>query len=225
MVETIEIFPQHLWKFKLNLDLEDLARRCNKARYNPQVKSKVKSNIGGWQSYEEMFQEGHGFEDVRNALCRAHTELAEKVGITGYWALNSMWINVNFPHTKNQMHDHLANPNKGHHNLISGVLWVKTLPNSGNLRLYNCYCQQEMYGFFKDVEHIKNSVYYDITPVDGTCYMFNASKQHEVTENLSGENRISISFNFEILDESEAKKHGIPKHGVAFNDDPRPWNK
>jgi len=213
-IETVEIFPQHLWKMKLNLNLADLTKRCEKARYDPRIKPKVKSNIGGWQSYEEMFQEGHGFEDVRN-----------EIGVVGYWALYAMWININFPHSMNSMHDHLSNPNEGHHNLISGVMWVKTPPNSGHLRIYNCRCQQEMYEFFTDTDHVKNSTYYDIQPEDGICYMFNASKQHEVTENLSGENRISISFNFEILEEAEAKKHGLPKHGVAFNDDPRPWNK
>ena len=82
-----------------------------------------------------------------------------------------------------------------------------------------------MYGFFKDVEHIKNSVYYDITPVDGTCYMFNASKQHEVTENFSGENRISISFNFEVLEEDEANKYGLTKGKIGYYNDLRPWNK
>ena len=224
-IETIEIFPQHIWKFKLNLNLEDLARRCEKARYDPKIKSKLKSNVGGWQSDEEMFQEGRGFEDVRNTLCQSQIELARKLGITGYWALNSMWININYPHSRNNMHDHLSNPNTGHHNLITGVLWVKTPPNSGYLRLFNCRCQQEMYGFFKDTEYVKNSMYHDAIPEDGICYMFNASKQHEVTENLSGKNRISISFNFEILDEDEAGRLGLIEGNVGYPNEPRPWNK
>ena len=224
-IETIEIFPQQIWKTKLNLNLADLTKRCEKARYDPRIKSTIKSNIGGWQSYEEMFQEGHGFEDVRTELCHAHLNLQKTVGINGYWALNAMWININFPHSQNCMHDHLANPNIGHHNLISGVIWVKTPPNSGDLRMYNCRCQQEMWEFFEDSEHVKNSMYYDIQPEDGMCYMFNASKQHGVTENLSGENRISISFNFEILDGNEAKKYGLQENAIAYNDDPRPWNK
>ena len=211
IMETIPIFPQYLWRFDIRdrLNWRDLKERSRAVRYNPEHKLQgYKSNIAGWQSNTELFMDGNGFEDLRSALIDCHIEIVEQVGLQGYWAINAMWCNVNYPHSQNSIHHHAHNPNEDCDNLISGVVWID-IPseNSGRLRMYNCRCLQELYGWFKDSRKIAEMAYYDIEPQEGIAYFFNAGKMHDVSENLSGENRISFSFNFEVVAPEKAKQH------------------
>ena len=56
--------------------------------------------------------------------------------------------------------------------------------------------------------------YVDIEPQEGICYFFNAGKMHDVAENLSGLNRVSISFNFEVIAPEVAEKYGLSIENV-----------
>jgi len=204
-MEMIPIFPQYLWRFNLRdrLDLKQLKKRANDIQYDPRFRSTgLKSNFAGWQSNAELFVEGNGFEELRDQLIQCHIEIVEQLNLHGYWSINSMWCNINYPHSQNTIHHHLDNPNVGCENLVSGVIWLDVpKQNSGQLRMYNCRCQQELYGWFKNSSKIAEMAYVDIEPQEGICYMFNAGKMHDVAENMSEQNRISISFNFEVSSE------------------------
>ena len=204
VMETIPIFPQYLWKFDLRdkSDWKNIKQRCEAIRYDPTYKiTEPKSNIVGWQSTPDLFEDGKGFESLRDSLIDCHIELIQSIGLDGYWAINAMWCNVNYPHSCNSLHHHSNNPNKGCENLISGVVWIDIpASNSGRLRLYNCRCQQEIYNWFGDKGKIADMAYVDIEPEEGIAYFFNAGKMHDVSENLSNQNRTSISFNFEVME-------------------------
>ena len=68
-VERITVFPQHVWKFKTDLNCVDLAKRCERLYYDKRNWiADQKSNAGAWQSDVDLFKEGRGFEDVRDEI-------------------------------------------------------------------------------------------------------------------------------------------------------------
>ena len=62
----------------------------------------------------------------------------------------------------------------------------------------------------------RNFSKHDITPSEGEGYIVNASKKHLVTRNESELTRISMSFNFELLDPSVTKAAGIKGDQVVL---------
>lgn len=102
------------------------------------------------------------------------------------------WLQFNQPQSYFVRHDHYGA-------LISGVLYLEVPENSGDIIFHNpIEARRVSNTFFERVKAEENEYNYShvkYTPVVGEMLIFESWLQHTVAQNLSTENRISVSFN------------------------------
>ena len=152
------------------------------------------SNRGGWQSNQITIQ-----KDRSELLKEIITNSVSKLPILeGVYAAVEGWKNINQPGNFNVKHNH---PRSN----LSGVLWIKTPKNSGNLvftspNFFNRY--EELDSYTKEFKYNSNSyMTYYFRPMEGRLLIFPSSLEHEVKENKSNEDRISYSFKIKLIHE------------------------
>ena len=148
------------------------------------------SNKQGWHSTIIMhFREE--FSKITNAINDAQKSVSTEEGYDSDWPLivESMWANVSPKHAYNTFHTH---PNA----LWSGVYYVQCPENCGRIKFHNMPDQHHK-PIYDDNElqhpHQWSSVFYE--PIEGRLILFPSNRGHEVEQNLSDTDRISISFN------------------------------
>ena len=153
------------------------------------------SNRNGWQS--------KGF-DVSDEGGIIHSSILQ--GLRSFPVVKntttmvaSAWININSPGAYNVKHSHPESQ-------LSGVMWIKSPKDGGVIEFENPNSHEaftEMNAYTEEFKE-KNFVYpvYWFTPTEGRIVVFPSYLQHEVRENKSNEDRISISFNL-ILTNSD----------------------
>lgn len=140
-------------------------------------KSQQKSNMGGYQTRDDLENEGVFQELIKilngigNSICQNYTNKPVKV--------ISMWGNINEKYCFNAAHTHEG--------LISGVLYLEVPENSGRL----VFCNPAVRS---DTHPIKQKNY-AIVPQKLACILFPSWLEHYVEPNMSDSTRISISFN------------------------------
>jgi len=149
-----------------------------------------KTNAGGWHSETDMNQKEE-YNPLTRELFNMQEEIYQKEHLSRKPVLGNMWANVNYPKCYNRPHIH---PNS----LFSGVYWIKTPQNSGNLMLYDPRPGVQMTmpnrKEGKMSPEFWREVHYE--PKAGRCIMFPSWLWHEVKPNNSNDTRISVSFNF-----------------------------
>ena len=149
-----------------------------------------KTNVNGWHSQTDMNQKPE-YDPLTKELFNMQKEIFKKEFLTQKPGLGNMWANINYPGGYNRPHLH---PNS----LFSGVYWIKTPKNSGNLMLYeprpgaHTTMPNRKEGKLPPV--LWREVHYQ--PKAGTLIMFPAWLWHEVQPNRSQDIRMSVSFNF-----------------------------
>lgn len=147
------------------------------------------SNVLGWHSKTNLFD----FEEIKlfkQLVDAAIAEVAQAVGYSNVRILPAnCWVNVNPKYASNKIHDH-ANC------LFSGVYYVKTPENCGNLMFYD---PRSARTFYKP--NVQNFTAYTADAVAhaaeaGLLLIFPSWLKHGVEPNLSDEDRVSISFNY-----------------------------
>lgn len=147
------------------------------------------SNVLGWHSRANLFN----FEEIKPFKQLVDDAIGEAAKALGYSNVKILpancWANINPKYASNKIHDH-ANC------LFSGVYYVKTPKNCGNLMFYDPRTARTFY---------KPSVQ-DFTPYTadavahaaeaGLLLIFPSWLKHGVEPNLSDEDRVSISFNY-----------------------------
>ena len=195
--KVVNIFPSSIHSLGINNfdDYKDqLIQETYQERDEDPIGRKI-SNRGGWQSNQINIQE-----------CKSKT--LKKIiidSLSGFIPISenvSMviegWKNINAPGDFNVKHDH---PRSN----LSGVLWIKTTKNSGNLvftspQLFNKF--QELYNYTDEFKYdTKSYMTYYFPPTEGRILLFPSSLEHEVEENKSDEDRISYSFNIKLINE------------------------
>lgn len=126
--------------------------------------------------------------------------LCVKKDITLY--IQNSWIIIHKTNHFSHAHFHL-------NSFLSGILYVKTPPNSGDITFYNNYARSSLLPllnipFEKYNEY--NSSNWTIPVKEGKLLLFPSGLQHSVPYNLSMDTRICLAFNVLIkgdLKESE----------------------
>tara|TARA_B100001175_G_scaffold298141_1_gene288487 strand:+ start:54 stop:653 length:600 start_codon:yes stop_codon:yes gene_type:complete len=198
-MSVIPLFPTLLYYTDVNnFDLiqKELINYCYQERKNfPE--SEHRSNKGNsWHS------KGH-YMNTKNILSTTIYSTVfdyfEKSGVFKKgvnFSFHNAWININSTGGYNDTHHHPGS-------LLSGVLWVKSSKDSGNIMFDDPAMFNESNivtelsddlknHYHKDPEHWRN-------PVEGLLLMFPSYLMHRVGVNKSNEDRISISFNLDIL--------------------------
>ncbi len=190
---SINLFPTIIHQFDVN-GFDEIQNQLIDYVYEFKNKNPegVKfSNYGGWQSHDFIINNNndllHSF--LINCLFNfpnIHKSINFSV---------DAWININKPGDYNTKHNHPESH-------LSGVLWIKAPEECGILQFqspveFQTYTEIKSY-----TEEFKNSNNYSHTyyfsPTEGRMLVFPSHLLHEVLENKSNEDRISVSFNIQL---------------------------
>ena len=195
--KTVNLFPSSIHSLGIN-DFDNYKDQLVKEIYQERDENPIGrkiSNRGGWQSNQININHCKS-ETLKEIIIRSLCQLEP---IFKNVSMNVQgWMNINGPGNFNVKHDH---PRSN----LSGVLWIKTPKNSGNLvftspQLFNKF--EELYNYRDEFKYdTKSYMTYYFTPTEGRILLFPSSLEHEVEENKSNEDRISYSFNIELINE------------------------
>ena len=187
------IFPVPIHQFDVN-GFDEIQNELVDYAYDLKKKDpegNLLSNRGGWQS--------KGF-DVNDENDKLHQFIVNCFSQFPYIKISVKlllhgWININKPGDYNVMHSHPTND-------LSGVIWLNAPKDSGRIVFvspFNFKSYKEMSSYtddFKKSFNIDESYYFN--PIAGRILVFPSHLQHEVLENKSNEDRISVSFNIRL---------------------------
>lgn len=103
-------------------------------------------------------------------------------------SLEQVWINISEKGDYQELHSHTTPSNS---NLFSGIIYLKTPKNSGNLILH--HPNKLITDIMPSSPKVPKISQY--IPQEGSIILFPSWLEHEVWINKSDESRISISFN------------------------------
>ena len=175
----------------LNIDNEDLERYCYEVKEKD--KGRKISNQGGWQSNLINVADIR-IRDLYEAVMYRVDAINRKIGYSGPKInMQAFWLNINGKNNYNEMHDHPGS-------FYAAVYYVKAKEEQGDIVFYNPI------PFFSNYATANNAHQYDqfnstnwgISPKTGKLLIFPSYLNHFVKINTVEEDRISISFNFNL---------------------------
>lgn len=187
-MEIIDLFSVPILEKTFDFDLEDMQYDCYCKREIDGGRNV--SNINGWQS-SRLNVGNTPLDYFFDEMLICAKEFADKISLKSDLIMDTAWININGPGAYNQVHDH---PNC----MLSGVFYVKAPEDCGNIE-FRHPSLSEMSRDWSRKEKESNkytSHVWRFIPKENTAYIFPSWLNHQVFVNNSGEDRISISFNF-----------------------------
>ena len=169
----------------LNQELErDIIAWANKD------KGITRTNVQGWHSTTDMHERPE-FKKLVNMLYDCQKTVYEQEYYESEPHLGNMWANINPPGGSNRAHQH---PNS----LWSGVYWIKTPENCGDLKIDDPRSSAAMCRPRQKPGELPTRLHREThyKPIAGRCIMFPSWLMHCVDPNQSNDIRISVSFNF-----------------------------
>jgi len=175
------LFETPIWGFVLNdQNLQTLDYSEYILDLADTEQSETKSNMGGWQSRDNLYQDPI-FQEFNQAIVSiAKNVLQEYTQREPY--IQSMWANINVKGDYNAHHTHEGE--------LSGVYYCQVPKNPGRLVLVNPVVRSY-------ISVVKNNNFH-INPERLALIMFPSWLEHYVESNQSDDSRISISFNIGI---------------------------
>ena len=193
-ITNYALFPTIVTEVECNLFKyikEDLTRWIY--NYKSKTEGVVHSNRGGWQSPSDFYNDPSFSEFAEYIVKNANDALCY---YTCKFNLGNMWININRKGDYNVVHDHPEST-------ISGVMWIKTPENCGKLkfRSSHSFVEHSLFEYADETIKKERNYYSDFHffPKEGTMVLFASHLLHDVDQNESDEDRISIAFNLNIL--------------------------
>tara|TARA_B100000287_G_scaffold258541_1_gene243063 strand:- start:565 stop:1182 length:618 start_codon:yes stop_codon:yes gene_type:complete len=180
-MEVLEFFPSCVIVEKLNFKRDTLESNLDEFK---EKGSKVQfSNVNGDQ-YNDYRN-----KDLSDAILEILPRKEGKEDLMNPYVY--MWVNRNPKGASNSRHTHMTY-NKPI--LLSGVYYVKVPENSGRIRFYDprmiSLVNPPDYDYYYD-----GAQYNFLNPQEDMIIMFPSWFEHDVEENKSDEERISIGFN------------------------------
>lgn len=181
-MQIVNLFPTHIFVKECDFDLERLLDKAYKHKSN--VKSLNKSGVNSYQGHE--FRDNDLENEITDSLPQLETRKLKDIKVS------TMWLNINGAESYNQPHTHDPFGNIA----LSGVFYIKTPENSGNIRFF------DPRGIITDAIDMKyynaSTSWFEITPYENLLIIFPSWLYHSVGVNQSIQDRISISFNIKI---------------------------
>ena len=193
-----KLFPTPIFECKLN-NFEQLNLELEKYIYdlkkNDEKGLKLSNRSGGWHS--PYFDIGKN-EIVKKFLNALSPHLLEIINKDYGWKctpdqirFEGMWSVINKKNSYNIRHFH---PNCH----LSAAYYVKAKENCGKIKFFEPLDQKLMKTPSKNKTTELSAEVVNFTPNEGDLLIFPSYLHHSVEENLSGEDRIVISFNVDI---------------------------
>jgi len=149
--------------------------------------------VGGYTSYASLNNLHHrypSFMEFEKAITREANTFARKLGwnLKGFeLQMTDCWANIMPAGTYHTLHFHP-------HSVLSGAFYVSTPPGSVALKL-----EDPRMSFFMNAPQGKD-LYVSLPAKEGNFVLFESWLRHEVPPNRSKKDRISISFNYALLE-------------------------
>jgi uncharacterized protein (TIGR02466 family) len=180
------IFSSYVQKDLFTFNIKNIKKEI----LNMKVKNKgrIISNYNGWQS-ENYLKINKNFKKLFNQINLSVKEIEKNLNLEKKLFLHNYWCNINYLSCFNRPHNHLGA-------VISGVYYVSTPKNCGNLVLENYDGNKHTtYKFVKKYNEY-SSTKWTVIPEENLCVLFPSYLVHYVEPNLNKKERISISFNY-----------------------------
>ena len=193
--ELVNLFPSSVHIFNIN-GFDEVRNKLIDYVYEYKKNDpdgNIISNRGGWQSKNFSVQKE---DDILHSLiinCLASFPYIKE----SYNIFADAWININPSGSYNIKHNHPTCD-------LAGVLWIKCPKDCGEIIFDNPSAFQTFKTInayedkFKDVNKIHHTYFFP--PVEGRVLIFPSHLDHNVKENKSKEDRISVSFNIRLQD-------------------------
>tara|TARA_B100002019_G_C20917233_1_gene425776 strand:+ start:52 stop:591 length:540 start_codon:yes stop_codon:yes gene_type:complete len=178
-MKVFNFFPTNVWVGNLDIDNKKLLSKIYK--FSKRKKSETVSNEGGYQ--------GHllGDEEFYDKVIKCMPRQKDLYSYTIY-----DWVNINKKGSKNNRHYHYNSDL-----FLSGVYYVKVPESSGRIRFYDPR-GPFVRGAADTVHFYGDNAYQYIVPQEGMILFFPTWLEHDVEENQSDEDRVSIAFNIKV---------------------------
>jgi len=125
--------------------------------------------------------------DLKQKIIKAYEDfLNNNLHYENKFKITTSWITRTLPSQKSHAHNHL-------NSMFSGVFYIQTKKNCGKIQFQNLFNKT----FHLNVKsyNIYNSDFWEIEPLDGLILIFPSEIYHQVLENFSDIERVSIAFN------------------------------
>ena len=182
-----ELFAVPILRVKLDLDVKKIKRYCNKLHKTGE--NRVVSNQGGFQTLMDMSDKA--IKPLVKKIELHGQLLAQQFINDNPQKVLGMWLNING-------HNHCNLPHLHNGCDLSGVYYVKTPKNSGQLAFEHPAC--DVISYYSQEQKLSNmnpwnSQYWNFDPEEDWLYLFPGWLKHGVLINESQNDRISIAFN------------------------------
>jgi len=185
----IDVFKIPVYEAKLDLDIKELELFCNSYEgWHPE--GRFYSNMGGYQSHD-MPLDITDIQPLVKEIEEHASNFAKEFINPNKQVIDSMWININGYKDYNMPHNHPQSD-------IAGVFYIKTPKDCGFLTVQHpALPVLNYYDLNLNIEKFNsyNTSACKIIPSVNALYLFPAWLMHYVSQNISQEKRISISFN------------------------------
>lgn len=178
-MEVLNFFPTSVWiDYCTEIDNKKLVKKIYK--FEKDKKSEKYSNVGGYQGH--LLGDKNFYNSVASRIPRRSDKPFKK------WMIYD-WVNINRKGDYNKRHLHFDGAL-----FLSGVYYVKVPKNSGNIIFYDP--RGQLVNTMPDHKYYNDGTEYQyIEPQEGMILFFPTWIEHEVEENRTDEDRISIAFN------------------------------
>lgn len=188
-IKCRSIFPTELYFVNLYDEKENSSYRQELIRLSQTEKSQVRSNRNGWQSDTELWKNPIFEPLLKKSSHIVQSVISEISTHRPEFVIRALWGNVNPKGGYNFTHVHPSG-------WMSGVYYVALSENNSEI-VFQDPRPTRMMDFQRSC--LIKDEYFSHSPKIGELILFPSWLPHFVNPNLSDENRISISFNVELL--------------------------
>ena len=187
--DVVPMFPTLVWKISLKPEVRDAIDAKAMGTLERLRRDLPILELGqGWQS-EQTLHEREEFQDLISCVNKFAKSILRflRIGPDAF-EITGCWATVLAKGATHKVHSH---PN----NFLSGVYYVRTRPGSDTINFHD---PRRQTGVIRPpvVElTAENTDQVVVSVTNGSLLMFPSYLEHSVDTNVSGEERISISFN------------------------------
>ena len=187
------MFPTIIWEVDLAINNSDLLLKMKNfaiKKRNSDPKGLDRSNFGGWHS--NLFKNyPNEFDIFQNKIEQILKNIKEEINVPPL-KLSEFWLNINGYGDYNKLHNHPGS-------FLSGVFYIDVPDkNMGSIHFLR---GDDMKYYINKLPNPNNFTGQHVTyvPKSGKLLIFPSWLDHHVDGNRSKQKRISLSFNYKIL--------------------------